>query len=129
MLSSHISKILKLLFAFEYSKNLKIQQLVESIIFSRLNYCKNLIIDLPQYQIRRMIKLQKSYASFITRKFCSLKDVISLKYLLAPERIDFTVLKTTFKGLLTERKSSNFQTKIKKKKRELRQKQKPVNKQ
>ena len=49
-----------------------------------------------------------------------MEDVVSLKWLLVPERLDFTVLKMTFKGLLNERKPSNFQISIKEKKRELR---------
>ena len=53
-------------------------------------------------------------------KYCSMEDVVSLEWLLAPERIDFTVLKGTFKGLLNERMPSNFQISIKEKKRELR---------
>ena len=90
------------------------KQLVESLIFSRLDYCNNLFIDLPQYQVRRMIKLQKSCASFVKGKFCSIEDAVPLKWLLVPERIDFTVLKMTFKGLLIERMSSNFQISTKK---------------
>ena len=49
-----------------------------------------------------------------------MEDVVSLKWLLVPERIDFTVLKMTFKGLLNERMPSNFQISIKEKKRKLR---------
>ena len=45
--------------------------------------------------------------------------MVSLKGLLVPERIDFTVLKMTFKGLLNERMPSNVQISIKEK-RELR---------
>ena len=67
-----------------------------------------------------MIKLQKSCASFVKGKFCSTEDVVSLKWLLIPERIDFTVLKMTFKGLLNERMPSNFHISIKEKKQELR---------
>ena len=66
-----------------------------------------------------MIKLQKSCASFVKGKYCSMEDVASLKWLLVPERIDFTVLKMTFKGL-NERMPSNFQICIKEKKWELR---------
>ena len=64
-----------------------------------------------------MTKLQKSYASFVKGKFCSIEDVVSLKWLLVPKRIDFTI---TFKCLLNERMPSNFQISIKEKKQELR---------
>ena len=127
-LNNHISKILKDSYShLSILKNLKRytsqsvrRQLVESLIFSRLDFCNNLFIDLPQYQVRRMIKLQKSCASFVKGKYCPMEDVVSLKWLLVPERLDFTVLKMTFKGLLNERKPSNFQISIKEKKRELR---------
>ena len=46
--------------------------------------------------------------------------MVSLKGLLVPERIDFTVLKMTFKGLLNERMPSNFQISIKEKNRDFR---------
>ena len=89
-------------------------------IFSRLDYCNNLFINFPHYQVRRMIKLQKSCAIFVKGKLYSLEDVVSLTWLLVPERIDFTVLEMTFKGLLNARTPSNFQISIKEKKRELR---------
>ena len=67
-----------------------------------------------------MVKLQKSCTIFVKDKLCLMEDVVSLKWLLFPERIDFTVLKMTFKGLLNERIPSNSQICIKEKKRELR---------
>ena len=125
-LNNHISKILKDSYSHlsilkklkRYTSQSVRRQLVESLIFSRLDYCNNLFIDLPQYQVRRMIKLKKSFASCVKSKYCSMEDVVSLKWLLVPERIDFTVLKMTFKGLLNERMPSNFQISIKEKKRE-----------
>ena len=117
----YIKNAKRLLFALKHSKKFKRytsqsvrKQLVESLIFSRLDYCNNLFIDLPQYQVRRMIKLQKSCAS----KFCSIENVVSRKWQLVPERIDFAVLKMKFKGLLNERVPSNFRISIKEKKRE-----------
>ena len=114
---SHLSTLKKLK---RYTSHSVRKQLVESLIFSRIGYCNNLFIYLPQHQVRRMIKLQKSCASFAKGKFCSIKDVVSLKWLLVPERIDFTVLKMTFKSLFNERMPLNFQISIKEKKRELR---------
>ena len=127
-LNNHISKILKdsysLLSILKklkwYTSQSVRKQLVELLIFLRLDYCNILFIDLSQYQIRRMIKLQKSCTRFAYGKYCSIEDVVSLKWLLIPDRIDFTVLKMTYKGLLNERMPSNFQISIKEKKRKLR---------
>ena len=107
---SHLSILKKLK---RYTSQSVRKQLVESLIFSKLDYCNNLFIDLPQYQVRRMIKLQNSCASFVKGKFFSIEDMVSLKWLLFPERIDFTVLKIACKGLLNERMRSNFQISIK----------------
>ena len=96
---SHLSILKKLK---RYTSQSVRKQLVESLIFSRLDYRKNLFIYLPEYQVRRKIKLQKSCASFVKGKFCSIEDVVSLKWLLVPEKIRFTV-----KGLLNERMPSN----------------------
>ena len=51
----------------------------ESLIFSRLDYYNNFLIDLPQYLVRRMIKLQKSCDSFVKSKYCLIEDLVSLK--------------------------------------------------
>ena len=127
-LNNHISKILKYSYSHlsilkkckRYTLQSVRKQFVESLNFSRLDCCNNLFIDLPQYQVRRMIKLKQSHASFVKGKYCPMENVLSLKWLLVSERIDFTVLKMTFKGLLNERMPSNFQISIKEKKRELR---------
>ena len=109
-LNNHISKMLKGSYSHlsilkklkRYTSQSVRKQLVELLFFSRLDYCNNLFID------RKMIKLQKSCASFVEGKYCSIEDVISLKWLLAPERIDFTALKMTFKGLSNEKMPSNL---------------------
>lgn len=77
--------------------------------------------DLRQSQLQRIIKLQKSCAIFVKRKLCFAEDVVLLKWLLIPERIDFTVSKTTFKGLLNDKIHSNFQINKKKRKQGLRE--------
>ena len=86
-LNNHISKILKDSYSHlsilkklkRYTSQSVRRQLVESLIFSRLDYCNNLFIDLPQYQVRRMIKLQKSCANFVKGKYCSIEDEVLLK--------------------------------------------------
>ena len=41
------------------------KELTESLMFSRLDYCNNFFIDLPQRQIKRLLKLQKTCAGFV----------------------------------------------------------------
>ena len=49
-----------------------------------------------------------------------MEDVVSLKWLLVPEKIDFTVLKMIYKSILNKRMPSNFQISIKEKNRDFR---------
>ena len=89
-LNNYISKMLKDSYSHacilkklkRYTSHSVRKQLVESLIFSRLDYWSNLFMDLPQYQVRIMIKLQKSCASFVKGKLCSIEDVVSLKWFL-----------------------------------------------
>ena len=83
--------------------------------------------DLRQSQLQRIIKLQKSCAIFVKRKLYFAEDVVLLKWLLIPERIDFTVSKTTFKGLLNDKMHSNFQINKKKGNKVLENQQKSSN--
>ena len=83
--------------------------------------------DLRQSQLQRIIKLQKSCAIFVKRKLYFAEDVVLLKWLLIPERIDFTVSKTTFKGLLNDKMHSNFQINKKKGNQVLENQQKSSN--
>ena len=83
--------------------------------------------DLRQFQLQRIIKLQKSCAIFVKRKLYFAEDVVLLKWLLIPERIDFTVSKTTFKGLLNDKMHSNFQINKKKGNQVLENQQKSSN--
>ena len=83
------------------------RQLTESLIFSRLSYCNNLFIDLPQYQIKRLLNLQKACAGLVLKKYTTCKDITKLKWLLVPERITVTIAKLIFKGLLKEHVPEN----------------------
>ena len=55
------------------------KQLIESLIFSRLDYCNNLFIDLPQYQMKRLLKLPKACAHFVLSKYATCEDITKLK--------------------------------------------------
>ena len=116
-LNNHISKMLKDFYSHlsilkkleHYTSRSVGKQVVESLIFSRLDYCNNVFIDLRQYQVLRMIKQQKSCASFVNGKFCSTEDMVLLKWLLVPERIDFK--KGSFKKYVRSKLPNQYQRK------------------
>ena len=88
------------------------KRLTESSIFSRLDQCNKLFIDLPQYRTKRLLKLQKSSAGFVLNTYAACEDKTKLKWPLIPKKIDFTIAKLIFKGLLKERaiRSRKLQT-------------------
>ena len=116
-LDKHISKLLKHRYSLlSMLKKLKQhtalpvpKQLTESLIFSRLDYYSNLFIDLPQYQIKLLLKLQKACAGFVLNKYAICEYITKLKWLLVRERINFTIAKLIFKGLLKENVPENLE--------------------
>ena len=116
----HMSKLLKdcysslsMLKKLKRYTTLPVQkQLTESLIFSRLDYCNNLFIDLPQYQMKCLLKLQKACASFVLNKYAACEDTEKLKWLLVPERINFTIVKVIFKSLLKEAVPENLEIQV-----------------
>ena len=78
-------------------------------MFSRIDYCNNLFIDLSQYQIKRLLKLQKACAGFVLNKYATYEDITKLKWLLVLEKINFIIAKLTFKGLLKENVPQNLE--------------------
>ena len=71
-----------------------------------------MLIDLPQYQIKRLLKLQKTWAGFVINKYATCEDITKLKWLLVPERIIFAIAKLIFKGLLKENVPKNLEIQI-----------------
>ena len=86
------------------------KQLTE--LLSTLDYCNNLFIDLPQYQIKRLLKLQKACVGFALNKHATREVITKLKWLLVPERINFSIAKLIFKGLLKKNAPVNLEIQI-----------------
>ena len=72
------------------------------LIFSRLDFCNNLSIDVPQYQFECLLKLQKACTGFGLNKYATCGGITKSKWLLVPGRIKFTIAKFLFKSLLKE---------------------------
>ena len=94
-LDKHTSKLLKDCYSSlamlkklkQYTPLAVRKQLIKSLMCSRLDYCNNLFIDLPQRQIKRLLKLQKACAGFVLNKYATCANITKLKWLLVPEKI------------------------------------------
>ena len=54
------------------------KQLVECLVLSKLDYCNTIFHPLPEYQIKRLQRVQNNGAAFVLRHHVKLSDVIKL---------------------------------------------------
>ena len=85
---------LKNLAPFEVRKTL-----AESLVLAKIDYACTVFYPLPQYQLKRLQRLQNASAGFVLRKFASTNDLKYLKWLPIIGRIEFNLLKLTHKAL------------------------------
>ena len=75
---------------------------VNSLITSRIDYCNCLLFCAPNYQIKRIQRLQNSAARIITQssKFCHITPILyDLHWLPVQSRIHYKILLLVFKSL------------------------------
>ena len=65
------------------------KQLAESLILSKLEYCIELLFDIPKYKKQQLQKLQNAAAGFILNKNTDINDVINIKWLPTEERLEY----------------------------------------
>jgi len=114
--NEHIKKVLKECYStLQILKKLKRytsfksrKMLVESLILSKIDYCNIIFIDLPKYQLNRLQKLQNISAGFVLQKYATQEDVVSLKWLLVNERINFNISKFIFKCIRSDEIPENL---------------------
>ena len=78
------------------------KQLIHCLVFSKLDYCNGLLYGLPDYQIKRLQKVQNSCVRFLfgkrVGKWESLKPFLKEAHFLpVKQRIDFKIALMTFK--------------------------------
>ena len=75
------------------------KQLVECLIFTKLDYCSVVVSPLPDYQLKRLQRVQNACAAFVLGEYCSAKEVLNLGWLPIYERKEYNLLKLTHKGI------------------------------
>ena len=80
----------------------KRKQLAECLVLSKLDYCNTIFPPLPEYQIKRLQRVQNTCAAFVLRHHTKSSDVKNLNWLPIRERIELRLLKMTHKSLYYE---------------------------
>ncbi|XP_022787417.1 uncharacterized protein LOC111327481 [Stylophora pistillata] len=76
--------------------------MVESLIVSKLDYCNVVFSPLPEYQTKRLQRVQNTCAGFVLTKFAGLQDVRNPGWLTIKERFEFNIAKLAHKSLYNE---------------------------
>lgn len=75
------------------------KQLAEALVLSKIDYGNAVFHSSPAYLINQLQRVQNTAASYVTRKFCKLTDVLQLKWLPVIERAEFAVAKLAWKAI------------------------------
>ena len=84
------------------------KQLAESLILSKLDYCDVVINPIPEYQTKRLQRVQNACTAFVIGKYARTKDVTSLGWLPIRERRKLNLLKLIHKALFSENWPNNL---------------------
>jgi len=81
----------KLLKRFRRCAPYKVRKsLAETLILSKLNYCNTVYLQIPQYMKKRIQRAQTCAAGYVLRRYCMLRDVTKLVWLLLLNVVKWT---------------------------------------
>ena len=74
-----------------------IKHLVESLVLSKLDYCDTVYYRLPEFQLKRLQRVQLIAASFVLNRYVN--DIVKIGWLPVRQRRDFHVRKLVYQAL------------------------------
>ena len=76
------------------------KHLVESLVLSKLDYCDTVYYPLPEFQLKRLQRVQLVAASFVLSRYVNdINDIVKIGWLPVRQRRDFHVLKLVHQAL------------------------------
>ena len=75
------------------------KQFVESLVMSKLDYGCVVFYPLPEYQMKRLQRVQSTCAGYVLGRYAVLEDLQKLNWLQVIKRRDLALLKITHKAL------------------------------
>ena len=73
--------------------------LAESLMLLKLSYCNMVYAEIPQYLKKRIQRVQSCAAGYVLGRYCTLKDVVELGWLLTEQRCELDFAVAGFKAL------------------------------
>ena len=76
------------------------KHLVESLVLSKLDYCDTVYYPLPEFQLKRLQRVQLVAASFVLSRYVNdINDIVKIWWLPVRQRRNFHVLKLVHQAL------------------------------
>ena len=75
------------------------KQLAETLILSKIDYCSSVYSMIPEYQMKRLRRIQNCCASFVLKRCAKIDDVKELGWLPIGKRLQLSILKLAHKAL------------------------------
>ena len=75
------------------------KQLAETLILSKIDYCNSVYSVIPEYQMKRLQRIQNYFASFVLKRYAKIDDVKELGWLPIGKRLQLSILKLAHKAL------------------------------
>ena len=76
------------------------KHVVESLVLSKLDYCDTVYYPLPEFQLKRLQRVQLVAASFVLNRYVNdINDIVKIGWLPVRQRRDFHVLKLVHQAL------------------------------
>ena len=76
------------------------KHLVESLVLSKVDYCDTVYYPLPEFQRKRLQRVQLIASSFVLNRYANdIKDIVKIGWLPVRQRRDFHVLKLVHQAL------------------------------
>ena len=73
---------------------------MESLLLSKLDYCDTVYYPLPEFQLKRLQRVQLVAASFVLSRYVNdINDIVKIGWLPVRQQRDFRVLKLVHKAL------------------------------
>ncbi len=78
------------------------KRLVESLVLSKLDYCNVVFSDMPDYQLKRLQRVQTMCAGYVLSRYATVADLKELRWLPIKECLEYSIAKLAHKSIYSE---------------------------